>query len=404
MKALLLDMTHGGQVLAPLYQSEGYDVSVCDVYRIAPDEMLDDLRSKGVHVTVGKPEPGHYDLVTMPCHCPDAFLEGCTYNRRVWYSQSVNHFIDDRRFRIEVTGEKGKTTTCYLIAHLLSSAGKKVYLRTSRGSGPYIDNIHRIDELKSIAPPYILDIPEGDYDAIVCEVSLGGSGKADIACITNLLENYGIAKNTRLAEEGKKDILTDKVNIVLPSEEIIWKKYGKPLTTSKKYVKTLNMPKIGEPLEISVDYDGEHRIELDGSFLGLQYIDAIDMALSVCEAMKIPADAVSKGLRSFHGVAGRGEVMVVDGRYHVTERNPGISHVSVRRTLETLRLMGALDHALVIINPVSRKICDKLDCDLIEDVVKEYGVDLMITSGDGNIPEIPTGTGTVILMTKEGYQ
>ncbi len=41
MKVLLLDMTHGGQILAPLYKEEGNEVYVCDVYRIAPAEMLD---------------------------------------------------------------------------------------------------------------------------------------------------------------------------------------------------------------------------------------------------------------------------------------------------------------------------------------------------------------------------
>ena len=30
MKVLLLDMTHGGQILAPLYAAEGYEVTVAD--------------------------------------------------------------------------------------------------------------------------------------------------------------------------------------------------------------------------------------------------------------------------------------------------------------------------------------------------------------------------------------
>jgi len=192
-------MTHGGQVLAPLFKREGHDVTVCDVYRIASQEMLESLKDMGAEVCVGKPTPGHYDLVSMPCHCPDIFLEGCTYDERIWYSQAVNRFIDDDRFRIEVTGVKGKTSTCYLISHILAYAGKKVYLRSSRGSGPYTRDGLDLQELKSIAPPYLLDLPDGDYDVMVCEVSLGGSGKADIACITNLLEDYGIAKKSRKA-------------------------------------------------------------------------------------------------------------------------------------------------------------------------------------------------------------
>ena len=55
--------------------------------------------------------------------------------------------------------------------------------------GPYAKGKHFITELKSIAPPMLLTLPKGEYDVMVCEVSLGGSGKADIGCITNLLED-----------------------------------------------------------------------------------------------------------------------------------------------------------------------------------------------------------------------
>ena len=404
MKVLLLDMTHGGQILAPLYAAEGYEVTVADVYKVAPQSLLDSLKADGHTVFVGKPEPGSYDLVAMPCHCPDLFLEGITYGRRIWYSQAVNHFMKDRRFRIEVTGVKGKTSTCYVISHLLANAGRKVYLRSSRGSGPYTAKGHDIKELKSIAPPYLLDLPDGDYDVMVCEVSLGGSGKADISCITNLLEDYGIAKNTRRADEGKKDVLNESMNIILPSEENIWSKYSKPLRCVRKRVTVSKIPNLGEDLELEIDNRGRFAAKLKGSCLGLQYIEAIEMALEVCDAMDIPAEDVRKGLETFAGVPGRGEYSVRDGRRHVLERNPGISHMSVRRTLETLKTMKALDGALVVIDPVSKKVCDKLDRDKIEGVVKGYGVPLIVTPGDGSEPEIPEDTKLVVRMIKEGYQ
>lgn len=404
MKVLLLDMTHGGQILAPLYKSEGNEVSVCDVYRIAPESMLQSLRDQGINVTVGKPEPGHYDLVSMPCHCPDIFLEGCTYDQRLWYSQSVNRFMNDKRFRIEVTGVKGKTSTCFLIAHILTCAGKKVYLRSSRGSGLYDIENDNIVEQKSIAPPYLLDLPDGDFDVMLCEVSLGGSGKADIACITNLLEDYGIAKNTRKAREAKKDILTDGINIVLESEKDIWSPYGKGLTLSRKKIDIIGDLRFGEPLEIEVDYDGKHRVSLPGDYLCSQYIEAMDMALEVCKAMKIPSDVVLKALTEFHGVKGRGEIREVNGVKFVIERNPGISHMSVRRTLETLKEMDCLKDSILIIDPVSKKVCDKLDRTKIQDVADEFHVPMLVTEGNGVEPDIPDGIRTVIRMIKEGYQ
>jgi len=404
MRVLLLDMTHGGQILAPLLKKEGNEVSVCDVYRIAPGTMLDSLKGMGIDVTVGSPTPGHYDLVAMPCHCPDVFLEGCTYGERIWYSQAVNHFMVDGRFRIEVTGVKGKTSTCYLLAHILAFSGKKVYLRSSRGSGPYTREGHGIDELKSIAPPYLLDLPDGDYDVMVCEVSLGGSGKADITCITNLLEDYGIARKTRKAREAKKDILSDGTNIVLESEKDIWSAYGKPIRPSRKKVSIIGRPVFGQPLRVSVEYRGTRETTLDGTYLGIQYLEAMDMALEVCDVMDIPADKVMEAISAFKGVPGRGEVHMKGDVRYILERNPGISHMSVERTLKTLKEMDVLEDALVVIDPVSKKVCDKLDRDLIEDVVRRYGVKLIVTQGDGTEPEIPVGIKTVIRMTKEGYQ
>ena len=130
----------------------------------------------------------------------------------------------------------------------------------------------------------------------------------------------------------------------------------------------------------------------------------MDLALEVCASMDISREDVRKALSCFKGVPGRGEVIERNGLPYIMERNPGISHMSVRRTLETLKTMGCLDGALVIIDPVSKKVCDKLDRSQIEDVVRGYGAGLIVTPGDGTEPDIPAGTKLVVRMTKEGYQ
>lgn len=404
MKILVLDTTHGGAVLAKRYAARGDEVTIVDVYHNAPRDLIMGLRRLGIRTEDAAPA-AHFDMVTMPCHCPDEFLGQCTYDERIWFSQSVNELVKDRRFRIEVTGVKGKTSTCYVTAHILSAWGKHVYLHTSRGSGPYGMGRHFVTDLVSIAPPYILEHPKGEYDVVIDEVSLGGSGKADIACITNLVENYGIARNTRKAEEAKSFVLCDKVNVVKESEVPIWEKYGKPLRGYRSRVTPACDPEFAKPLKVSVDYGGEKsQIELDASYLSLQYLDAMDAALEICDAMGVPEDVVLGALRTFKGVPGRGEVSVEGGVRWLRERNPGISHMSVARTLECLRRMNALDNAVLVIDPVSIKVCDKLDKDLIKEVADSYGVEFVLARGDGTEPEIPEGRSTVIRMVKEGYQ
>ncbi len=153
-----------------------------------------------------------------------------------------------------------------------------------------------------------------------------------------------------------------------------------------------------------MEYDGTHEIELKGNYLALQYLDAISMALEFCEVMGIPADRVLKGLSTFNGVPGRGEISIEGGVKYLRDRNPGVSHMSVERTLSCLKQMGALDNAVMIIDPVSKKVCDKMDKDLIKEVADKYGVEMMITDGSGKLPEVPSGRSVVIMMTKEGYQ
>ncbi len=403
MKVLILDMVHGGKVLAKSYLDRGCEVTAVDVYKITPNDILKDIRHMGARVADEVPAE-HFDLVAMPCHCPDSFIGAATYGRRIFFSEAVRDMISDRRFRIEITGVKGKTSTCYVLAHILSLTGRKVYLHTSRGMGPYAMGKHFITELKSIAPPMLLTLPKGEYDVMVCEVSLGGSGKADIAGITNLLENYGIARNTRTAESGKKDVLCDGINVVPEAEKGIWDKYGKPLRTYGRRVAVAGKPEFGRPLAVSVAYRGEHAVELRPDYLALQYLDAMDMALEICDAMDVPAETVLEGLRTFPGVPGRGEVSVEGGVRYLRDRNPGVSHMSVERTFSCLKEMGALDDAVLIIDPVSRKVCDKMDKDLIADVAAKYGVPMIVTDGKGSAEDVPEGMKTVIRMFKEGYQ
>ena len=405
MKVLIMDMTHGGAILAERFVKRGDEVTCVDVYHIATPEFKEETRKKGVGVFDQVPKDD-YDVLVAPMHCPEQmFIGEATFKERMSFSRAVNLFVDKKTFRIEVTGVKGKTSTCYILAHVLSKAGKKLFLHSSRGQGPW-ENGHRIECLKSIAPVSILELPDEGYDCIICEVSLGGSGKADIAVITNLLEDYGIAKNSRKASMGKAEILTDKINIVKEDELNIWKAFGKhEFLTFKDNVKVEGKPAIGEGIKISFCYKGKKETAtLDPSYMSLQYIPSFDIVLKICEAMDIPVKAIIDGISTFKGVPGRGEISKEGDRWYVRDRNPGISHMSIGMTLECLQRMGCLDKALAVIDPVSKKVCDKMDVDQMKAVAAKYNVPVEITDGMGSKPTIPADTKVVIEFIKEGFQ
>ncbi len=406
MHVLILDLTHGGDILSEEYVRRGETVTCVDVYCIATKEKKDSLASIGVDVRDEVPK-GHYDLLVSPAHCPDMFLDGSTYDSRKTFSQAVHDMMGDgTAYRIEITGVKGKTSTCYLLAHLLHTAGRSVFLHTSRGQGQWTDAGHAIEGAMSIAPTSLLRIYDRPYDCIIAEVSLGGSGKADIAAITNLAEDYGIAKNTRKASDAKADILTDKINIVKEEELALWSSYGeRRFVTYGDSVKVISTPKLGEYLKIRFVYNNvQHTVPLSNSFLSLQYIPSIELALKICEVMGIPTWAIINGLKTFEGVPGRGEISKENGIWTVKDRNPGISHISIGLTLNCLKDMGELNSAVVIVDPVSKKVCDKMDSDAMRSVADSFGVGMLFTDGKGSDPEIPKDARVIVRFIKEGYQ
>lgn len=403
MKVLVLDMTHGGDIIARRFLAEGDDVTCVDVYHNCPADRKNELAEMDVRIAESVPA-GRYDLMVKPAHCPLSFMGDAEAEESISFSQAVGRFIEDRRFRIEVTGVKGKTSTCYLLAKILHDSGRKVLLHSSRGEGPWTDEGHDIERKVSIAPPYLMTLPAGDYDIIISEVSLGGSGKADISLITNLAEDYGIAKNSMKASDAKKDIFSDGINIVREEEADLWSRWCDELIGYGRRVTRLAEPRLGEGLRVSVDYDGVGEIVLDGSYISTEYLEAMDAALEVCHQMGVPRDIVLRSLESFKGVPGRGEIIRDGDRVIVRERNPGISCLSVKRTMQCLSEMDALHDAMVLLDPVSRKVCDKMDAGAIKEAVESYGVPIFITKGDGERPAIPDDVRLLIELVKEGYQ
>ena len=405
MEALVLDMTHGGYIIAERLVDLGWKVSCVDVYHNSTEECRERLEAKGLKALDESPS-GHFDVALMPAHCPDSFIGDAVCDKRMTFSEAVGMLIDDDLpFRIEVTGVKGKTSTCYLVAHTLSYIGKKVFLHSSRGQGPY-EGTHKVTACRSIAPPSILELPEKGYDVVISEVSLGGSGKADIAVITNLVDDYGIAKNTRKASEAKAQALTSKVNIVRKDEEALWSRLRPDvrLTTYSDNCHVIGTQKLGEPLRIELTYAGRKaQALLDGSYLSRQYLPSIDIALKVLEALDVPLEDVIGSLESFRGVPGRGEVSGKEGCWRITERNPGISHISIGMTMGCLKELGALDGCLVVVDPVSKKVCDKMKAPLIREVLDSYGVEYAITDGKGEQMDT-SGHPVVVTFVKEAWQ
>ena len=71
MNVLVLDLTHGGDVLALTYRSRGEEVTAVDIYGTAEQYLVDHLRNEGIAVARTTPSK-KFDLAVVPIHCPPA--------------------------------------------------------------------------------------------------------------------------------------------------------------------------------------------------------------------------------------------------------------------------------------------------------------------------------------------
>lgn len=404
MNVLVADMTHGGPILAEKYLERGDTVTIADIYHTGRTDIVEELRGKGIRVLDACPDE-EFDLIVSPSHCPDSLIGPAVSSSRISFSDAVNSFDAKKLFRIEITGVKGKTSTAYFLAHVLDSWGKKVFLHTSRGQGPYSKGVHSIESIKSIAPPSILELPDEGYDYVISEVSLGGSGKANVAVVTNLLEDYDIAAGTRKASDAKKSVFCRNVNIIRADEAAFWNAVAPDTQfvcfSDNCRIEERMVP--GEPAVIRYTYSNRtFQVESGKEYLQAQYLKAFDAVLKICEILGVNPGAVEKAMRTFAGVPGRGSVTRTANGLEITERNPGVSALSIRETIRILRSADILDRCFFIVEPANTKVCEKMDMDRISEELKSSGADYLIMNGRHSDAK-PTGYEIMVRFVKEGW-
>ncbi len=377
-KVLVLDLTHGGEVLSQVFASRGDIVTAVDIYGTASSEKKDTLTRAGVRVLSDAPQES-FDVGVVPIHCPDRFIGQATLGRRITAHQAVGELASFAIPTVEITGARGKTSACHVLAHILASMGSEVLLHTSRGMSTLNAQRHRSYRDKvSIAPTSILalSLEHPPADVGVFEVSLGGTGLASVSVITGLDDNYPIAGGTRRAFDGKVQMAaTAKVLVCPEREREIWV----PHTPSSARIITfgeggdveISLPdrlELGKGAPLMVRWKGKGYLSrLPGGLLAPSYSTALASGLAAAVAMGVDMDRAVASLTTFNGVPGRGDVVREKGRFLIRERNPGVSAGSIDWNISVLERYYSQTDIGIAIDPVNVKICEKLD---LEDVHK----------------------------------
>jgi hypothetical protein len=401
-------------------------VAAVDIYRTSATIAIR-LVQHGVRCLDSSPKED-FDLAVIPIHAPERFLGEARPSRTITHHEAVGELARFNVPTVEVTGVRGKTGTVQVLSHLLRGEYRKVLSLSSSGLRMLGDEEVLLEEKVSITPATLLRLSKEhhDHDVGVFEISLGGTGLGQVSVITGLQDDYPIAAGTKRAIHGKAQMARSaRGSLVIPKgEEGTWV----PLAAKCRDLMTfgpggdvdavVRPGELGGPAVLTLrSGDGEADVALSGGYLASAYALPFSCALASVKALGLDPLRMAGRLSSFPGAPGRGEVRADDRGVLVRERNPGVSAASLEFVLDALVKEHDCCDVGLVLDPVNRKVCEKLDLARIADVMDRHpqvtgrymlpsGKDLARANGFTvirDVEEVRPLHPTVLWATKEGY-
>jgi len=329
---------------------------------------------------------------------------------------------------IEVTGVKGKTSVVAMLKEIMIA--KNPLVLSSLGAFYYKDN-KKISLKKniSITPASILETidlaknnnnsknnssnnnsknnssnnnsknndnskyNEFSYNSAIFESSLGVTGLGDIGVLTNIVENYSIAKNTSNAKEAKQQVFN--CDIVVIDKETLEKYYFDKLNSfnSEELENKINtfsfndknsnvsINKVNYGLNstfIDISYkniktkSGEF---INGSFdfetfaPGQHHVSNVLATVTVALSLNLHEDIIKKGLANFKGIKGRTSLKVKDGFVIIEEINPGINTKAIE---SSIKMIKNLEDYTIILGGKYGVTCEEINEDKVAILLDEF--------------------------------
>ncbi len=359
MNVAVLDTIHGAKTIAQRMAGCGIAAEAFEVY----------------HHT---PSIAGFDLVVAPVHLPPGnpvLSEARRLGKRViTHHQAVGELLRQELEGVapaqaptpipaitpalkifEVTGTHSKTTTALLLSKMLSTRGR-VVSHTTRGielwsDGPGSSRLVRSG--LSITPgnviPALSEALSLKADALVSEISLGGTGLADFGVLTSFSGDYMIAGRTRwastaklqmvsLAKSGSRLVANTDVRI---SPEVSFGPGGQVWALPGK----LHLKGSDHAIRPGVDLDFP------------SYQTAISAAAAAANASGIEAREIVSALEGFDGFAGRMKVDRRDGLTVYDCSNSGLKVSDVKRALDN----ASGERLGLVVGEEAETVCEGMD-------------------------------------------
>ncbi len=350
-KVAVLDTIHGAETIAQRMVECGIQAEPLEVYHHSAS--LED-----------------FEMVVAPVHLSPAnphLLQARSLGKRViTHHQAVGELlalIPEDLLRIEVTGTHSKTTTALLLAMILSGQ-KRVLSHTTRGLEIWSEGRARLlREGLSITPanaiPAAREALAQGAEALICEISLGGTGIGELGILTSFANDYRIAGGSRWASSAKLQMLS-------------LARRGSRLVANAdcRISPDISFAQGGlvQALPGGLLY-GEDRLELNLSAdLDLPgYQTAISAAAAAADLLGVERVEAVRALEGFGGFSGRMKIERLGGQTVFDSSNSGLKVADVRRALD--KLQGP--DLTVVVGEDAQTVCEGLDIPLLADLLRE---------------------------------
>jgi UDP-N-acetylmuramyl pentapeptide synthase len=350
-KIAVLDTIHGGSVIARKMVESGIEAEALEVYHHTTSLAGFDGVAAPVHLAPNNPH----------------LVEARRRNMKIiTHHQAVGELMEPALNGVEVfeiTGTHSKTSTALLLAMMLSRQ-KRVLSHTTRGLEIWsTGEPHLLKNGLSITPGNVIIAVEAaakqEADALICEISLGGTGQANYGILTSLSGDYRIAGASKwastaklqmisLARKGTKLIANTDARI---SADISFAKDGRVDAKPDRLI----FGEVERALTLGEDLD----------FAG--YRTAIAGAAAAANAAGMERDEIAQSLQDFDGFSGRMKIKRLRDITYFDNSNSGLKVRDVARALDRAR---GPDLA-VVVGEDSETVCEGLNILALTDLLRE---------------------------------
>ncbi|MFY1111540.1 MAG: coenzyme F430 synthase [Methanosarcinaceae archaeon] len=413
-KIAVLDLTHGGIPISIKLAELGAEVSAVDVYNTVDPVTLSELEDKYGIRTSREPLPvGTFDLLAAPVHLDPAYpmlAEARKTKKPVLSHHRIVGLVlakDPRlagTLTIEITGVKAKTSTASLLADMLSRKSQ-VVLHTSRGLEAWKGGVpSEIRKGLSITPGSILSAVDRTFEAglrpdyFIFEISIGGTGNADLGILTTLTPDYGIANNSSLAGEAKLQLVrTARSGSILVLNATVEKAIVSAGDKIPEEVKIITfrdpfLPESGESADsVPADFVLESEesnihclcqsrelfnARLQPGYNSSAYRTAFVAASAAALELGVESRTVVEAIEEFGGLAGRMQEKELEGIALIDNSNSGMDIRSAEKALEYALLKKKDERKqkiFIVLGEEAAQVCEGLPPEAVQVFVEKYG-------------------------------